>query len=132
VRDRDRGSASVAALVLVFAFSAGAVVWLARDVDRSISHRTSAQSIAFQAARAGSQQLDVAVLRSDGGRPVVDPAAAREAAITTAVSLFDAYGLDGRVGDVVVERDRVAVTVTVTDGGRTVTGSAAARAEERT
>ncbi len=128
---RDRGSASVAALVLVFAFSAGTVMWLARDVDRSISHRTSAQSIAFQAARSGTQQLDVAQLRTEGGRPAVDPSAAREAAVTTAVSLFRSYGLDGHVVDVVVEGDRVEVVVTVTDSGRTVTGAAAARAEER-
>jgi hypothetical protein len=42
-------------LVLLFTFTAGGVVWLARDVDRAISNRAAAQSIAFQAARSGAQ-----------------------------------------------------------------------------
>jgi hypothetical protein len=128
---RDRGSASVAALVLVFTFSAGAVVWLARDVDRSISHRTSAQSIAFQAARAGAQQLDIAQLRAGAEAPVVEPAEARDAAVGAAATLLADYGLEGRVVSVTVEADRVEVVVSIVDAGRTVTGVAAARAEER-
>jgi hypothetical protein len=128
---RDRGSASVAALVLVFTFSAGAVVWLARDVDRSISHRTSAQSIAFQAARAGAQQLDIAQLRAGTEVPVVEPGMARSAAAQAAAALLADYGLDGRVVSVTVGVDRVEVGVSIVDGGRTVTGVAAARPEER-
>lgn len=132
---RDRGSASVAALVLVFTFSAGAVLWLARDVDRSISHRTSAQSIAFQAARAGAQQLDIAQLRAGtgggDGAPMVEATTARRAAAGAASALFADYGLEGRVVSISVAADRVEVVVSIVDGGRTVTGVAAARSEER-
>jgi hypothetical protein len=125
----DRGSATVAVLVLMFAFTSGAVVWLARDVDRAVSNRSAAQSIAFQAARTGAQQVDVASLRADG-TPAIDADAARLAATGTANGLFDAYGLAGTVTAVDVGIDRVSVTVEVADAGRTVTGRGTARAQE--
>lgn len=62
----DEGAGLATALVLLFAFTVSGVVWLARDVDRAISNRAAAQSIAFQAARSGAQQIDVVVLRSTG------------------------------------------------------------------
>ena len=43
----------VTALVLLFAFTAGGVIWLSRDVNRRVSNRSAAQSIVFQAARVG-------------------------------------------------------------------------------
>ena len=45
----ERGTALVTALVLLFAFTAGGVIWLSRDVNRRVSNRSAAQSIAFQA-----------------------------------------------------------------------------------
>ena len=42
----ERGSGLVAGLALIFAFTFLGLVWLARDVDRSVSNRTAAQSIA--------------------------------------------------------------------------------------
>lgn len=126
----ERGSAMVTGLVLMFAFTAGAVVWLARDVDRSIANRASAQSIAFQAARSGAQQVDLSRLRSgDGTSIVIDEQAAHEAVSRTAGALLEAYGLVGSVASVAVTDDRVTVSVTVQDGGRTVTGTGSARAE---
>jgi hypothetical protein len=127
----ERGSAMVTGLVLMFAFTAGSIVWLARDVDRMVSNRASAQSIAFQAARAGAQQLDVGRLRAGTGSGVaIDERAAHEAVSRTASQLLDAYGLDGVVGTVSVTDDRVTVTVMVGDGGRSVTGTGSARAED--
>ena len=59
----DRGMAMVTGLVLLFAFTAGGLVWLARDANRSVSNRTAAQSIAFEAGiaeafRAAGRFLD--------------------------------------------------------------------------
>lgn len=124
----DRGSGVVTGLVLIFAFTFLGLVWLARDVDRSVSNRTAAQSIAFQAARSGAQEVSVAGLRS-GGEPRVDAPAARSAAERTAARLFNSYDLHGRIQTVDVEADRVTVTVTITDAGRTVSGTGTVRAE---
>lgn len=119
----------VTALVLLFSFTAGAVIWLARDVDRAVSNRSAAQSIAFQAARTGAQQVVISELRS-GTRadPVVDPNEARAAAFRVARELFDAYGVDGTVTSVGVSADRVDVGVRIDDPAGSVTGLASARA----
>ncbi len=115
----DRGMATVTGLVLLFAFTAGGVVWLARDADRSVSNRTAAQSIAFQAARSAAQQV------------VVDAGAARRAAEATAADLFAGYEVDGRVVSVdVVPPGTVAVEVRISDPAGDVTGVASASAED--
>jgi hypothetical protein len=125
----DRGMAMVTALVLLFAFTAGAVIWLARDANRSVSNRTAAQSIAFQAARSAAQQLGVASLR-DGATVRVEPDAARRAAEATAGDLFSGYDVDGHLVRVtVVAPDMVEVEVSISDPAGDVTGVAAARAE---
>jgi hypothetical protein len=121
--------ATVTALVLLFAFTAGGVVWLARDANRSVSNRTAAQSIAFQAARSAAQQVAVAALRQ-GADVRVDAAAARRAALSTAAELFAGYDVDGRVVDVaLVPPDTVRVEVRISDPAGDVTGIAAATAE---
>lgn len=126
----DRGMATVTALVLLFAFTAGGVVWLARDANRSVSNRTAAQSIAFQAARSGAQQVGVASLR-DGAVIQVDDAAARRAAESTAADLFAGYEVEGRVVSVtVVPPGTVEVEVRISDPAGDVTGVAAANAED--
>jgi len=102
-------------------------VWLARDVDRGVSNRSAAQSIAFQAARSGAQSASATDLRSGVG--VIDPAAARRAATSTASALFASYGVDGTVTSVDVAADSVSVSVAITDDGRTVTGAGTVRAE---
>ena len=120
----DRGSAMVTGVVLMFAFTAGAIIWLARDVDRAVSDRASAQSIAFQAARSGAQQVDIDALRRVPGGPIdIDRELARAAAEATAARLLDAYDLDGRITAIDVVGDRVTVAVEVNTAGRTVTGS---------
>ena len=125
----DRGMAMVTGLVLLFAFTAGAVIWLARDVDRAVSNRSAAQSIAFQAARSGAQQLRLGALR-DGAEIVIDGGRAETAARATADELFAGYAVDGAVVRVsVVGVDTVEVEVRVADPAGEVTGVAAARSE---
>ena len=125
----DRGMAMVTGLVLLFAFTAGGVIWLARDANRSVSNRTAAQSIAFQAARSAAQQVGVAALR-EGAEVRVDDEAARRAAESTAGELFAGYDVDGHVVSVtVVPPDMVEVEVEISDPAGDVTGVAAARAE---
>lgn len=118
----------MAGIVLIFAFTFGGIVWLARDVDRGVSNRSAAQSIAFQAARAGAQQASVGDLRN-GTSMAIDPVAARAAASRTATALFESYGVDGSVTSIGVEPDAVSVSLTIVDGQVTVTGSATVRAE---
>lgn len=124
----DRGSATVAGIVLIFAFTFLGLVWLARDVDRGISNRSAAQSIAFQAARSGAQASAIGVVRNDDVA-TVDPHAARAAATRTAHALFDSYDVDGSITSIEVTGDLVAVTLTIVDGGITVTGAGTVRAE---
>jgi hypothetical protein len=121
------GAGLVAGIALIFAFTFLGLVWLARDVDRGVSNRSAAQSIAFQAARSGAQAAAIADLRT--GATLIDPTAARQAAITTADSLFRSYRVNGRVVSVQIDADRVSVRLTITDDGRTVTGAGTVRAE---
>ena len=116
-------------ITLIFAFTFLGLVWLARDVDRGVSNRSAAQSIAFQAARSGAQATSIGELRGSGGPPVVDEGAARVAALRTAEALFTSYGLTGTVETIAVTADSVAVTVSVSDAGITVTGAGTVRAE---
>jgi hypothetical protein len=121
--------AMVTGLVLLFAFTAGGVIWLARDANRSVTNRTAAQSIAFQAARSAAQQVAVASLR-EGAEVRVESEAARLAAEATAGDLFSGYDVDGDVVRVtVVPPDMVEVEVRISDPAGDVTGVAAARAE---
>jgi len=123
----DHGSGLVVGIVLIFAFTFLGLVWLARDVDRGVSNRSAAQSIAFQAARSGAQATAVTDLRS--GVAVIDAAAASRAATSTAGALFSSYGVEGAVTSIEVVADSVSVSVTITDDGRVVTGSGTVRAE---
>ena len=123
----ERGAGLVAGIALIFAFTFLGLVWLARDVDRGVSNRSAAQSIAFQAARSGAQSAALTDLRS--GVAVVDPTLASSAATATAGALFASYGVDGSVTSIEVADDRVSVTVAIVDGGRTVTGAGTVRAE---
>ena len=117
----------MAGIALIFAFTFLGLVWLARDVDRGVSNRSAAQSIAFQAARSGAQAAAVTDLRS--GAVTIDPSEARLAAATTADALFASYGVTGSITSVEVGVDRVSVSVTITDDGRTVTGAGTVRSE---
>ena len=123
----ERGAGLVAGIALMFAFTFLGLVWLARDVDRGVSNRSAAQSIAFQAARSGAQSTGVTDLRT--GITLVDPNAAARAATSTAGALFTSYGVDGRITSVDVVADSVSVSVTITDDGRTVTGAGTVRAQ---
>jgi predicted xylose isomerase-like sugar epimerase len=120
----------VTALVLLFAFTAGGVIWLARDVNQRISNRSAAQSIAFQAARSGAQQVEVAALR-DGGPTelVIDEPLAREQALRIASRLFDEYDVEGTVVRISVVDVTVTVEVQISDQAGDVVGVGSARAE---
>ena len=125
----ERGSGLVAGIVLIFAFTFLGMVWLARDVDRGVSNRSAAQSIAFQAARSGAQSASIADLRKNADASAIDEQAARRAATATADALFASYDVDGSITSIDVVGDRVAVTVEITDGSVTVTGAGTVRAE---
>lgn len=125
----EHGSGLVAGIVLVFAFTFLGMVWLARDVDRGISNRSAAQSIAFQSARSAAQAVSVGDLRRHPDVQSIDEQTARTAAVTTADALFRSYGVDGSITSIEVAGDRASVTVVITDGDVTVTGAATVRAE---
>lgn len=128
----ERGTAIITVTVLLFTVTFGSIVYLSRDVNRVVSHRSAAQSIAFQSARAGAQQVRPGSLRNGGGEVVeLDEFAAREEAIRVGNRLFSSYGVAGaiRSTDVVVRGDTVTVTATVTDpnGDASATGSVQAQ-----
>ncbi len=122
--------ATVTGLVLLFAFTSTAVIWLARDVGRTVANRSAAQSIAFQAARAGAQELTPGDLRDGGDALDVDAERATAAAIKAAADLFRGYAVDGSVVRVTVGDNVVEVEVRVADTAGDVTGVAAARSEQ--
>ena len=125
----ERGSAVVTALVLLFAFTAGGVIWLSRDVNRVITNRSAAQSIAFQSARAGAQQVDVAALRGSGEPAVVlNEARAQSEGRRIADELFAAYGVTGR-SSMTIRGDIVTVTVTIDDPDGEATASGSVQAQ---
>lgn len=122
----DRGTAFVAALVIMFTVTGVAAIWLARDVNQRVSDRSALQSVAFQAARAGAQQLEVADLRDGGtGSLVIDESAARSASRATARRLATSYGLDAQLVSQGYGDDRATWTVTlaVRDGSENVVGA---------
>jgi hypothetical protein len=125
----ERGSAMVAALVLLFAFTAGGVIWLSRDVNRVVTNRSAAQSIAFQAARAAAQQVDVESLRGNDSSVVLNEQRARDEGSRIVARLFEAYGVTGR-SSMTISGDTVEVTVTIEDpvGEQTASGSVQAQA----
>lgn len=126
----ERGMATVTALVLLFAFTAGGVIWLARDVNQRVGNRSAAQSIAFQAARSGAQQVRVSSLREGGPTPlVIEPMLAREQALLVADRLFDEYDVDGAVLRITVDDVAVTVEVRISDSAGDVVGVGSAEAE---
>lgn len=125
--NRDRGTSTVLAMTLVCVFMAGALIWLSRTVDRQLQDRPHAAAIAYGAARAGAQQVDVGQSTSV---VVVDITRATYAAQASVHAALEANGDSGSVDHVDVVGSRVTVTVTITSSGRpiTATGTATARA----
>jgi Tfp pilus assembly protein PilX len=122
----ERGQAYVLALVVLFTFTGAAAIWLARDVNQRVSDRSAIQSIAFQAARAGAQQIDVATVRGGSHGVVIDERAARSAAVDTARRLSAEYELDTQIVSQGYEGGRTdtwAVTVAIPDGRGEVTSA---------
>jgi len=112
----ERGTAIITASVLLFAMTAAGILYLTRDVNRVVTNRSAAQSIAFQSARAGAQQVDVDSLRNGGGdRVEIDDAAAAVESARVGALLLDAYGLDGSVSLPEIDGDTVTISVTVID-----------------
>lgn len=100
----DTGAASVlvVGLIVVLMVVAGLVV----DGGRAVNARATITDDAEQAARAGANQVDKALLR-DGGGVRIDPDAARPAAVDYLV------GLGYPAADVTATADDERVTVTV-------------------
>jgi len=122
----------VTAFVVIFAFALILVAGLVIDGGLTLAARIQAIDEAQAAARAGAQQINLAVFRSDG-QVILDPARATQAA--------QAYlATTGHAGTVTVEGDRVQVAVRITQpmqilevagiGNLTVVGHGAATAEE--
>ncbi|BAN00442.1 hypothetical protein [Ilumatobacter coccineus] len=118
----EGGSGLVAGITIMFSFTFLSLVWLAHDVDRGLSNESTAQSIAFQAARSAAQTTSVADARA--GSVAIDPAFACASAASTATRLFGSYSVNGSVSSCVVDPSglRVTVEVTITDGAITVSG----------
>jgi Tfp pilus assembly protein PilX len=125
----ESGSGLIAGLAVMFALTFLGLVWIARDVDRGISNQSAATSIAFQAARSGAQSAGIDEVRI-GEFEALDPVAVRAAARSTAAQLFASYRVAGSVSSIEVDltTSKVIVTVTITDGAKTVTGVGAAEA----
>ena len=123
----DRGSVVVTTVVLMVTLTGGALIWLTRDVDRQIAAVSQANAVALQAARAGAQRLTPASLRG-ANTITIDRDTASRAATATASNLLDANHTVGRVETVLITGDRITVTVSITEAGRTVTGQATAHA----
>jgi hypothetical protein len=127
----------ITGLVLMFSFTFSALVYLVRDVDRGISHRAPAQAIAFQAARAGAQQIDPQSLRTgDPATVQLDPLAADRAARAAVAESLESEAMTAmsqghtqrlRVVEIVVSVDQVEVRVEIQDGARVATGHGVAR-----
>ena len=103
---------------------------MSRDVNRRVRNRSAGQSIAFQAARSGAQQVEVRTLR-DGGdvMVVIDEPAANEQARRVADRLFVEYDVDGSVQRVSIDGVTVTVEVKISDPVADVIGVGSARAE---
>jgi hypothetical protein len=115
----------VLALVVMFTVTGVAAIWLARDVNERVSDRSALQSIAFQAARAGAQQIDIGSIRESSDGVEIDPAAARVAAASVASRLAEQYGLDAQIVEQGFEssnrRDSWFVLMALPDGDELVT-----------
>lgn len=126
----ERGTAIITASVLLFTMTAAGILYLSRDVNRVVTNRSAAQSIAFQSARAGAQQVDVDALRTAGSDEIeIDAAAAAAESTRVGTILLDAYGLEGSVSSPGIDGDTVTISVTVTDRYGTQTATASVQAQ---
>ena len=118
----EHGSGLVAGIVILFSMTFLGLVWLARDVDRGISNRSIANSVAFQAARSGAQVAFATPLRQ-GVEPTIDTAGAIAAGTDTAARLLERYDVSGTT-QISVDVATVTAIIVITDRGVTVTGQA--------
>jgi hypothetical protein len=120
----DTGSAVVSSLVVLTVLTMGTVLWMARDVSTTISLRSDATEIAFQAARAGAQGLEISALRGVDPQVRLDRGEAIRRARLTAESLLGGLGAQGVVTEVTVIDDRIAVVVEVVGPTAVIEGRA--------
>jgi Flp pilus assembly protein TadG len=107
-RADDCGAGYVAAFIVLFAVMVLGGVGVIVDSARFMSAQRHASSVAFEAARAGAQAVQVGSAR--GGDATIDDAAARIAAIDAARRLLAGSGAS--VTGVKVTAGEVRVTVT--------------------
>lgn len=124
----------ITSAILLFSFTFSGLVWLVRDVDRQISQTAPAHALAFQAARAGAQQIDIESLREAGPPQLrIDITAAQDAVREAVRESLRSDALASstvriEVVDVQVVGDLVSVEVEITDGGHSVRAVGSARA----
>lgn len=136
----DSGSALVGAQIILLSLIIAPLLWLTGDVSRSVSYRTTAREVAFEAARAGAWQADLVDPNGGDGsgidgagdtQPDVDTAAVSLAVHRSATESLTRLGLQGRVVDLEVGLDWVVVGVEILDGERPEHGRAGARRVDR-
>ena len=106
-----------------------AIIWLACDVDRAVSDRASAQSIAFQAPAPAPTGRHRGPARVPSGPIPIDPGLAQPAAESTAARLLTPTASIGLITSIDVAGDRVTVSFEIHSAGRTVSGTGSARAQ---
>lgn len=107
-RDED-GSGFIGAFIVLFAVLTLGGVGVLADSARIVSAERHASSAAYEAARAGAQAVTISS-RRDAGAVVIDPDAARSAALDAAAQLLAGSGAS--VSSVTVDDDEVVVTIT--------------------
>lgn len=132
-RGDDRGGGYLAAFIVLFGTLTLAGVGVLVDSARLVASHRQCDSVALEAARAGANALDVAVLRD--GTVTVDAAAAQAAASRAAAASVAGSGV--QLSSVTVDGPRVSVRVAATVdpwfpvmATRTVTSAASATATE--
>lgn len=104
----ERGSVAVA-IVTSIALTFTSAIGLVIDGGHILLARRDADTVAFQAARAGAQVLDPAQLAN--GVPSLDPIAARAAATRAAERILTAEQRTGRVTSITTDATHVTVTL---------------------
>jgi Flp pilus assembly protein TadG len=107
-RDDERGAGYIGAFIVLFAVLTLGGVGVIVDSARIVSAQRQASSVAYEAARAGAQAVQLGTAR-DGGASL-DPDTARSAALEAATGLL--AGTDAIVSNVTVTGDEVVVTIT--------------------
>jgi hypothetical protein len=121
----DSGSALVGAQIILVSLMVGPLMWLVGDIGRSVSYRTAAREVAFEAARAGARQVGSEGTEGGSEQPAtIDREAASLAVHRSARESLSGLGLEGRVAELEIGVDWVIVGIEILDGERGASGRA--------